>query len=127
MRVRLFLLLVAALWIALFASDRPVSAQALLQKPVSSSEQAQSETTPATRGQVEAFKLELNQIEIGLERRQLNEAVLNARQDVRVLADVVQDGVGDQYSEAFLVRKDAGIKSVADLKGKRVGTAPSGA
>lgn len=56
----------------------------------------------------------------------LNEAVLNARQNVRVLADVVQDGVGDQYSEAFLVRKDAGIKSIADLKGKRVGTAPSG-
>ena len=56
----------------------------------------------------------------------LNEAVLNARQNVRVLADVVQDGVGDQYSEAFLVRKDAGIKSVADLKGKRIGTAPSG-
>lgn len=56
----------------------------------------------------------------------LNEAVLNARQDVKVLADVVQDGVGDQYSEAFLVRKDSHIATIADLKGKRIGAAPSG-
>jgi NitT/TauT family transport system substrate-binding protein len=56
----------------------------------------------------------------------LNEAVLNARQDVKVLADVVQDGVGDQYSEAFLVRKDSRIATIADLKGKRIGAAPSG-
>ena len=56
----------------------------------------------------------------------LNEAVLNARQDVKVLADVIQDGVGDQYSEAFLVRKDSGIKTIADLKGRRIGAAPSG-
>jgi sulfonate transport system substrate-binding protein len=56
----------------------------------------------------------------------LNDAVLNARQDVRVLADVVQDGVGDQYSEAFLIRKDAGINAVTDLKGKRIGAAPNG-
>ena len=56
----------------------------------------------------------------------LNEAVLNARQDIKVLADNVQDGVGDQYSEAFLVRKDSRIQSIADLKGKRIGAAPSG-
>ncbi len=56
----------------------------------------------------------------------LNDAVLNARQDIKVLADVTQDGVGDQYSEAFLVRKDSGIKTLADLKGKRIGAAQSG-
>ena len=56
----------------------------------------------------------------------LNDTVLNARQDIKVLADVVQDGVGDQYSEAFLVRKDSGIKTIADLKGKRIAAPPSG-
>ena len=103
MRVRLFLLLVAALWIALFASDRPVSAQALLQKPVSSSDQTQSETSPATRGQVEAFKLELNQIEIGLERRQLNEAVLNSsRQRLEEINAVLR-----KFSDELSPRADA--------------------
>jgi NitT/TauT family transport system substrate-binding protein len=52
----------------------------------------------------------------------LNLAVLNARQDVKVLADIIQDGVGDQHSETFLVRKESGIKTIADMKGKRIGS-----
>ncbi len=49
-------------------------------------------------------------------------SVLNARLDVRVVADVIQDGVAGHHTETFLVRSDSGINSVADMKGKRVGT-----
>jgi sulfonate transport system substrate-binding protein len=49
-------------------------------------------------------------------------AVTNARQDVKVVADIIQDGVEGYHSETFLVRADSGINSVEDMKGKRVGT-----
>jgi sulfonate transport system substrate-binding protein len=49
-------------------------------------------------------------------------AVTNARQNVKVVADIIQDGVEDYHSETFLVRKDSGIKTIADMKGKRVGS-----
>jgi NitT/TauT family transport system substrate-binding protein len=49
-------------------------------------------------------------------------AVTNARQDVKVVADIIQDGVDDYHSETFLVRKDSGIKTLSDMKGKRVGS-----
>ena len=49
-------------------------------------------------------------------------AVTNARLDVKVVADIIQDGVGDNHSETFMVRADSGINSIADMKGKRVGT-----
>ena len=52
----------------------------------------------------------------------LNLAVLNARQDVKVVADIIQDGVGGNHSETFLVRKDSGIKTIQDMKGKRIGS-----
>ena len=48
--------------------------------------------------------------------------VLNAHLDTKVIADILQDGVAGYHSEAFLVRADSGINSVADLKGKRVGS-----
>ncbi len=49
-------------------------------------------------------------------------AVTNARQDVKVVADIIQDGVEGYHSETFLVRADAGINGVEDMKNKRVGT-----
>lgn len=49
-------------------------------------------------------------------------AVANARIDMRVVLDLIQDGVAGYHSETFFVRSDSGIKSPADLKGKRVGT-----
>lgn len=49
-------------------------------------------------------------------------SVTNARLDVRVVADIIQDGVPGFHSETFLVRADSGINSVADLRGKRMGT-----
>jgi len=49
-------------------------------------------------------------------------AVNNAKQDVKVVADILEDGVEGFHSETFLVKKGSGITSVADLKGKRIGT-----
>ena len=49
-------------------------------------------------------------------------SVVNARIDMRVVADIIQDGVGDYHTEAFMVRTDSGINTVADLRGKRLGT-----
>ena len=49
-------------------------------------------------------------------------SVVNARIDMRVVADIIQDGVGDYHTEAFMVRSDSGINTVADLRGKRLGT-----
>lgn len=48
--------------------------------------------------------------------------VNNARLDVKVVADIIQDGVEDWHSETFLVKADSDIKAVGDLKGKRIGT-----
>ncbi len=46
--------------------------------------------------------------------------------DLRIVADEFQDGVGDYYSNEFFVRNDSGIKAVADLKGKVIGTNAAG-
>lgn len=48
--------------------------------------------------------------------------VLNAHLDTKIVADIVQDGVGDFHSETFFVRADSGITDVAGLRGKRVGS-----
>jgi ABC-type nitrate/sulfonate/bicarbonate transport system substrate-binding protein len=46
-------------------------------------------------------------------------AIENAKMtDLRVIADVFQDGVDDHYSTKFMVLKDSPIKTIADLKGK---------
>ena len=49
-------------------------------------------------------------------------AVTNARLDVKVVADIIQDGIEGHHSETFLVRKDSGIRKIEDMKGKRVGS-----
>lgn len=49
-------------------------------------------------------------------------SVLNANVNVRAIADIIQDGVSGHHTETFLVRKDSGIDSVKDLKGKRIAT-----
>lgn len=49
--------------------------------------------------------------------------VVNAgMEDLRIIADVFQDGVPGYHTNAFMVRKDSNINSVADLKGKVVAT-----
>jgi NitT/TauT family transport system substrate-binding protein len=46
-------------------------------------------------------------------------AIQNARmQDIRVIGDLYQDGIGDYYSSEYCVRADSPIQKVEDLKGK---------
>ncbi len=49
-------------------------------------------------------------------------AVLNAGLDVRVVADIIQDGVPGHHSETWVVLADSGITTAAQLKGKRIAT-----
>jgi NitT/TauT family transport system substrate-binding protein len=50
-------------------------------------------------------------------------AVQNAGlDDLRIIADEFQDGVGDNYSQEFFVLKDAPVQKVQDLKGKILAT-----
>jgi ABC-type nitrate/sulfonate/bicarbonate transport system substrate-binding protein len=46
-------------------------------------------------------------------------AVLNAHLDLRVVADVMQDGAPDHYSTWWAVRKDGPVQTFADMKGRR--------
>jgi len=57
----------------------------------------------------------------------LTPAVMNAKmEDLRVIADGIQDGVDGHYSTEYMVLKDSPIKTVADLKGKIVSGFNSG-
>jgi NitT/TauT family transport system substrate-binding protein len=48
-------------------------------------------------------------------------AVANAGlTDLRIITDEIQDGGPDRWSTLYMVRKDSGIQTVADLKGKVV-------
>lgn len=49
-------------------------------------------------------------------------AVINAHLDVRIVADVIQDGVAGHYSQPYEVRKDGPIQSIEDVKGRRIAT-----
>src|SRR5437588_2741995 len=49
-------------------------------------------------------------------------AIVNAHLDMRVVADVIQDGVDGQFSQPYMVRKDGPIRAIEDLKGHRVAT-----
>jgi ABC-type nitrate/sulfonate/bicarbonate transport system substrate-binding protein len=49
-------------------------------------------------------------------------AITNAHLDLRVVADVLQDGHPGYFSEYFLVKSDGPIKALEDVKGKRIAT-----
>lgn len=49
-------------------------------------------------------------------------AITNANLDVRVVADVVGDGMEGYFSENFVVLADGPIKTIEDVKGRRVAT-----
>ncbi|HEX7007081.1 MAG TPA: ABC transporter substrate-binding protein [Alphaproteobacteria bacterium] len=46
--------------------------------------------------------------------------------DLKVIADEFQDGIPGYYSDEYFVRKDSGIDSVKDLKGKVIATNAAG-
>lgn len=48
-------------------------------------------------------------------------------EDLRIIADEFQDGVPGYHTNGYMVRKDAGIAKVEDLKGKVIGTNQRGA
>jgi sulfonate transport system substrate-binding protein len=49
-------------------------------------------------------------------------AITRAHLDVRVVADVVQDGVEGYFTQPYFVLKDGPIKTIEDVKGKRIAT-----
>jgi sulfonate transport system substrate-binding protein len=49
-------------------------------------------------------------------------AITNAHLDVRIVSDVEQDGLKGHYDEPYVVLKNGPIKTIEDLKGKRVAT-----
>jgi NitT/TauT family transport system substrate-binding protein len=49
-------------------------------------------------------------------------AVTNAHLDVRIVADVIQTGHPGYFPGEYVVAKDGPIKTIADVKGKRVAT-----
>jgi len=48
--------------------------------------------------------------------------IQNAKMDIRLIADMFQDGVPGYYSTNYVVRADAPIRTVADLRGKVLAT-----
>lgn len=82
---------------------------------------AQGERFQGTTPQIQA--LAINELEIaafGPEALAL--AVDNAHLDVRVIADVFQDGVPGYSSVTYVVRKDSPIKTLTDMRGKPIAT-----
>lgn len=49
-------------------------------------------------------------------------AISNARLDMRVVADVIQDGTDGYFSQPYVVRKDGPIRKIEDVRGHRVAT-----
>src|SRR5579872_4758782 len=49
-------------------------------------------------------------------------AVINAHLDMRVVADVIQDGVAGHFSQPYMVRADGPIRAIEDIKGHRIAT-----
>ena len=49
-------------------------------------------------------------------------AITNAQLEVRVVADVIQDGTDEHFSQPYVVANDGPIQKVTDIKGRRVAT-----
>lgn len=73
-----------------------------------------AEVTAIAAGEVDIITVGNSTLAIGVENAGL--------QDLRVIGDGFQDGVGDHFSSRYLVRNDSGIESIEDLKGKVLAT-----
>ena len=73
-----------------------------------------AEITAIAAGEIDIITLGNSTLAIGVENAGL--------QDLRVIADGFQDGVGDHFSSRYMVRNDSGIKTIEDLKGKVLAT-----
>jgi len=72
-------------------------------------------TTPEIQAQA------INELEVAsFSSAALAVAITNAHLDERVVADVVGDGMHGYFSGAYVVRANGPIKTIEDLKGKRV-------
>jgi sulfonate transport system substrate-binding protein len=75
--------------------------------------------TALANGELEIANLAFSTLPIAIQNAGL--------EDLRVIADELQDGVGDYYSQEYMVLADGPIKKVEDLKGKVVATVAAGA
>jgi NitT/TauT family transport system substrate-binding protein len=75
--------------------------------------------TALATGELEIANLAYSTVPIAIQNAGLD--------DLRVIADELQDGVGDYYSQEYMVLADGPIKKVEDLKGKVVATVAAGA
>jgi len=74
--------------------------------------------TAIANNELEVSNLAYSSLAIAIENAGLD--------DIRVIADEFQDGVPGYYTQEYFVRKDSGINTVEDLKGKVVGTNAGG-
>jgi len=75
--------------------------------------------TALANGELEIANLAFSTLPIAIQNAGLD--------DLRVIADELQDGVGDYYSQEYMVLADGPIKKIEDLKGKVVATVAAGA
>jgi NitT/TauT family transport system substrate-binding protein len=75
--------------------------------------------TALANGELEIANLAFSTLPIAIQNAGLT--------DLKVIADELQDGVADYYSQEYMVLADGPIKKVEDLKGKVVATVAAGA
>jgi sulfonate transport system substrate-binding protein len=75
--------------------------------------------TALANGELEIANLAFSTLPIAIQNAGLT--------DLRVIADELQDGVADYYSQEYMVLADGPIKKVEDLRGKVVATVAAGA
>jgi ABC-type nitrate/sulfonate/bicarbonate transport system substrate-binding protein len=77
-----------------------------------------TEMTALATGELDCAALAYSTFALGIENAGMT--------DLRVIADVFQDGVPGYHTNAFVVRKDSPIRTVEDLKGKILATNQAG-
>lgn len=75
--------------------------------------------TALANGELEIANLAFSTLPIAIQNANLD--------DLRVIADELQDGVPGYYSQEYMVRSDGPIKKIEDLKGKVMATVAAGA